>query len=521
MGVQTADFRQYVRAVGSRLWLVALIVAVAVGATYWHVGRAPAAYTASATMIVNAPVLTPAPSLDDRGGAVEFRPAQGIVTNDIIYLITSRPIAARVAERLKLPGPASVQRAIEATPIRLSSLIRITATARNRELAANLANVTAEEFVAYFRETNRASMSETRRFVEDQLGLARTRLEGSERAIQSFKESRGMPSIEAQAGIAVSSVATGQAAIDAAIAVRQETEARLATARARFGRERPEVTASRSTAENPVFRQFQARLVDLEIQRTQLSQIYTPQHPRLEAVTSELADIRKRLTTETRTLIGEEVIAANPIHARLLGDIVTLEVERAAVDARVAALQGTQRRLRSAAMSIPSAETQFNRLMRENRVLESTYTSLSNRYQEILLREQLAGFYPASLQLVEAAIAPSRATPSAFPKTAAAAGLAGIVLGVMAALFLEALDDRIRGAQDAEHALGVPVLAQIPSEGHVRTAPATAIFTISMILVAALAIAGVARGYVTADAASDGFRNVTTTVTSWFNGIAR
>ncbi|MGH2404614.1 MAG: hypothetical protein ACRDGN_09130, partial [bacterium] len=186
MSGQAGDFKQYVRAVMSRLWLVAVIVVVAVSATYWHIGRSADSYVTSATLLVNAPVVAPTPPIDERAD-ISFRPVQAVVTNDIVQLIGSRPIAARVARRLNLPGPATVQQAVEATPVRATSLIRITARAQNRELAANLANVTAEEFVAYFREMNRASMSETRRFVEDQLALSRARLEASERAIQTFK----------------------------------------------------------------------------------------------------------------------------------------------------------------------------------------------------------------------------------------------------------------------------------------------------------------------------------------------
>ncbi len=521
MSGQPGDFRQYIRAVRSRLWLVATIVVVAVAATYWHSGRTADSYTTSATLLVNAPVVAPTPPVDERSD-VSFRPVQSVVTNDIVHMIGSRPIAARVARRLNLPGPATVQQAIEATPLRGTSVIRITATAQNRELAANLANVTAEEFVAYFRETNRASVAETRRFVEDQLALSRARLEASERAIQTFKERRGLPSVETAASSTIAAMMTGQAALDAAITAQRETNARMDAARNRLSREQAVMVGSRSTAENPVFRQVQGRLVDLELQRANLSQIYTPQHPRMDALAREIAEIKGRLTAEARTMVNAEVTTSNPVHARLVGDIVTLEVERAAVAARVAGLQSTQSRLRGAALSIPSAETEFRRLMRENRVHESNYTMLSGRYQDILLRENLAGFYPASLQLVESALAPARATPSAFPRTAAAAAFAGVVLGVLAALFLEALDDRIRSAQDAEHVLGVPVLAQIPAQGQVRTAPATAIFAVGIVLAATVATAAVARGYVVVpEAASGGIRTVATTVASWFNGGAR
>lgn len=515
MSGQTGEFKQYVQAVTSRWWLVAIIVVVVVSAVYWKIGRVPARYTSSATLLVTAPPVAPTPSV--AGGAdTGFQPGASTVTNDIIQLISSRPIAARVAKRLGLAGPETVQMAVEAHPVRGTSLLRVAATTADPALAANMANATAEEFVAYFRETNRASVTEARRFVEEQLTMARAKLEASERALQAFKMDRQMPSIATATSQILSAMASGQSALDAALLARRETEARLAAARARLAREQPVVVASRATTDNPVFRQVQARLVDLEIQRAQIAQVYTPQHPRMEQIAREIADVRGRLLTEARTTIGEEVTSSNPIHARLLSDVVSLEVERAAVAARVEALQTVQRRIQAAVLSLPSAETEFNRLTRENRVLESNYTTLSTRYQEILLRENQAGFFPASLQLIEAASSPARATPSSFPKTAAAGGLAGLVLGMMAALFLESLDDRIRSVRDAERVLGVPVLASVPLQEQPRTAPAPAMIAVGFVIALALAAAVVSRNYPSVSmAAAGGLRSATTTVASW------
>lgn len=405
MSGQASELRLYIQAIRSRLWMVAIVVVIAIGGAFWRAGRTPASFTATATMLVTAPAVTPAPSIT--GGDASAGPSASTVTADILQLIPSRPIAERVARRLDLASPSEVQRALSTTLMRGTSIVRISATTRDADLAANMANVTAEEFVSFFRDTNRASISETRRFVEDQLRTARSRLEASEYAIQSFKESRQMPSIAAATTQIQSALATSQTDLESAVLAHRENEVRLAAVRTRLQREQPTVVASRSTSDNPVFRRYQDRLVELEIQRASFAQQYTPQHPRMEQITREMADLRSRLTTEVRTAIAEEVTVNNPLHARLLDQIVGFEVERSAVSARVEALQTTLRRRQSAAMSIPAAETAFNRLLRENRVLESNYTMLSSRYQEMLLRENLAGHFPAALHVIEAATAPT------------------------------------------------------------------------------------------------------------------
>jgi uncharacterized protein involved in exopolysaccharide biosynthesis len=345
-------------------------------------------------------------------------------------------------------------------------------------------------------------------------------LETSERALQAFRENRRILSVTEASSRAATAVASVESELDAAIRSRQEADARLAADRQRLAQEQPVIVASQSTTENPTFRQIQAHLVELEIRRATLSQQYTPQHPRMDEVNREIADVRDRLLKEAQTMVGEQVTTSNPIHARLVGDILTLEVERAALSARIDALQFAQRRREADLMTIPSTETEFNRLSRENRILESNYMTLAGRYQEILLRENEAGYTPGSLQVIEAAAPPTVPNSSAFPRTAAAAGFGGLVMGVVAALLLEALDDRLRSAQDAERTLGVPVLAQIPTHGQMRTAPAPAMFMVGVLLAVAIATAAVARGYVPVPArAGVGVRSAVSTVASWIGRV--
>ncbi|MDR7522363.1 MAG: hypothetical protein QN168_07870 [Armatimonadota bacterium] len=490
---QAADIGQYLTAVRKRWWLVLLLMMVAAGGVYWRSGDTPPVYSASAVLLVTAPIIAPVPPVADAGEAT--RPSASTVTADILQLIDSRPIAERVARRLGMAGPGEVQAAVSASAPRGTSLIRVTATARTPQRAAELANVTAEEFVAFFRETNRASARESRRFVEEQLAQARARLEASERAIQAFNERLQMPSLAATTAQIQAAAAAAQQDLENARLTLRETEARLAAIRERLAREDPVVVASRSTSDNPVFRRYQDRLVELEIQRAALAQQYTAQHPRMEQITREINELRSRMTAEARTAVAQEVTVNNPIHARLLNDIVGLEVDRIAVGARVDALQEALRRRRAAAMSLPAAETAFNRLTREHRILENNYTALSARYQEMLVRENLAGHYPTSLQFIEAASPPGRPAPSSLPRMAGVAVLAAFVLGVVASLFLESLDDTIRSPQEAERVLGAPVLAQIPVREEPRTAAGTAAFLLLTLVGVAVITASVGRFY--------------------------
>jgi len=499
MSGQTNEFGIYLQAIKNRFWLVLLLVVVAVGAAYWALGRRPSSYTATSIVIVTSPVITPAPTVDARSGegGTGAGSGAGTLSADIVALLDSRPIAARVARRLDIADPRVVQDAIHTSTDRGTSLVRITASARHPERAANLANATAEEFIAYFRETNRNAVSEVRRFVEEQLAMSRARLEQSERALQSFRENRQILSPTDASSRVMTAVRTAETELDTATRALRENEARQAASRVRLAHEQPTIVTQLLTTENPVFRRIQSHLVDLEIRRATISQIYTAAHPSMEAITREINDVRNRMLAEARTMAGDVTSASNPIRSALMSDLVTQQVEQAAINARIAAVQYTLRRRQQEIQTLPSTETEFNRLARETRILETNYTRLSSRLQDLILRENEAGFSPASVHGIEAAVPPLLADARAFPRFAAAAGAAGLLLGIIAALLLELLDDRVRTAQDAERVLGVPVLAQIPAHGQPRVAAAPAVFVLILLLAASAAWAAIARGYLT------------------------
>jgi uncharacterized protein involved in exopolysaccharide biosynthesis len=465
---------QYARAVRRRWWLPLLLAVLAVTGVYYRIGHVPPLYETSAVLLMTAP-----PSAVGAGEAATFRPAGETVRSDIRELLRTRVIAGAVARRLGLTDPGQVQRGITVTTPRDSALIRIHARHRTPEGAQRLANATADELIQFFRRANSLDARESRRFIEAQLAQVRRQLEASERRLLAAQR---LSTIEGGPGAIVSSYYAAVTALEDARRALREAEARLAFSRARLAQEEPTMVSETARLDNPVFTQIQGRLTTLELEQLELSEVYTPEHPRMQRLTAQVAQLRARLARESQTLIGRETRATNPIHARLINDIVTYEVERAAAQARIAALEQTLPRRRAAVAALPPAQMRLAALTREHEVLQTNYGLLAQRLQEAILRENVTGFFPAALQVVERAALPAEPRPSSLPRTAAAGALAGLVLGLLAAITLESADDKIRTREDAERALGVPVLSEVP-DVQPRLAPAVPVIALGVILV--------------------------------------
>jgi uncharacterized protein involved in exopolysaccharide biosynthesis len=460
-----------------------LLVALAGGGMYLRITRQPAQFAANATLMVTAPVMNaPMSAVGEGGGPGGMQRSPGAIFNDIIHLLTTRPVLERVAKKLGYSGPSAVRGNLSASQIRNTDLVRINATAKERESAARIANTAADELIAYFREINRRDMHAVRGYIEQQLMQARQRLEDSDRMIQAYKERHRIVDIAQARSQAANEAATARTERDSTMLALRETEARLAASRAKLSGESLERVQARTTRDNPVFVQLQSHLTELEIQRSEASQVFTPMHPKMKQLDGQIAEVRQRMLNEAKTTLSDQTVGANPLRDQLLGQVVQYEVDRAATAAKLAAVNFLTVRRQSGLRTIPGIETGLAMLTRENKILEENYASLSTRYQEALIRENEAGFVPAGLHVMESAIAPSAPISARLPLMTGIAALVGLLLGVMGAIVLETSDDRIRTSQDAERTLGVPVLVEVPDMSTPKVAPAGAALLVALVL---------------------------------------
>lgn len=495
MSSPSTEIRRYSRAVVRRAWIVALVVVGLMAVAYYWRGAKPAAYSASALLMVTKPLVAAPSSVSGDQPNNALPTNVSMVINDIIQLLGSRPVTQRVADGLGLQirGPEVVQRSVKASRIRDTDLVRIRATHSNRELAQKLANTSASVLITHLREVNRRDAREVRMFIEQQLAESRASLESSDRAVETFKIRHGILVFDAEASQASTNATQARTDRENAATDLKQTEAKLAAAKARLNGERQTRIVSGTIKDNPVFQQLETKLTDLEIQRANLSQTFTERHPKLITVEGEIKALQQRMRAVAKKVVDNEVSQANPIYDQLLTDIANYEVDRASLLARIGGLRVVerQRRLRNAAF--PSIETGLNQLVRENETQAENYKTLSEKYQSALIRENEAGYIFAGIQIMEPAVIPSRTAGVRPLLQVGLAGLAGLLLGIIAAVLLETSDDRIRTSGDAERTLGAPVLAEVPDVTPRRLAPATTVLGLLAIMLC-LAIIGTTLG---------------------------
>jgi uncharacterized protein involved in exopolysaccharide biosynthesis len=282
-------------------------------------------------------------------------------------------------------------------------------------------------------------------------------------------------------------------------------EAQIAGVRASFIRSRvnsqPELRkAGVSISANPVFASLRSNLTQLELELAAMRQVYTDQHPKVQAVLGRIADTRQRMVKVAETAISGESLGVNPIRENLIRAMIDSEIDIAASRARATGAGTIAKRMADRVSQLPKSEADLARLQRDVQISESLFVRLSQLHQEALIREnKAANTAQAAIIVIDPATVPVFPVPKSVPFRAGLAGLMGLVMGSALAMFLESLDTRIRTSREAEATYGLPVLGAIPVMNsrtlrHLTTAPATSVLMLSL-LVAFLVVGAIVAVY--------------------------
>jgi len=318
--------------------------------------------------------------------------------------------------------------------------LRITYTSLDPRKAARIANGFAE---VYLTDQLEAKFEATRRandWLSNRLTELQEQVRISEQAVQTFREQNNL--IQAKGGtVSAQQLTELNSQLVIARTERGQAEARLRAAQ-RVTSTGQAVEAAADVIASPLIQRLREQESQVRRREAELSNRYGPRHPTMINVRAELADLRQKIGEEVRRIVQG------------------LENELEVTRAKEASLQATLNELQGISGDNARAEVQLRELERQaeaNRVLYENFLSRSKETRE---QQDLQA---ADARLISPAVAPTR--PS-FPNKkliVMLGGLGGLMMGLLTALALERLDRGFRGAPQVEGALGVPVLAQVPS----------------------------------------------------------
>ena len=491
METTASELQRYFSILRKRVAIIAVVAALAVGGVVLQMASRPAQYSADVSILVtpqNMSVLASSPDLN-----AGFRDT---VLSNIMYLMGSRTLLERAGERLGM-SPWVLQKHVHVTPVRGTDVMTVTATDGDPERAALIANTITQEFTDYYSQLNRSEATSARKFIEDQLSRTKERLAQSEDELLAFKTRNGAIALNDQVSRMVGRTLDLQAQYDQAMLDQKTAQARLDAIQARLRTQTGQL-AQLSIQTNPIFVKLRDNLTQLEFDLATLRQTYTDQHPKVQTLVGRIAAVKKEMNDEASRVVGGQSLGMSPVREQLARDFVLGQVEAEAARSKSTGITQILAKMQAGLNSLPANEVAMVRLQRNVKVHEDTYLRLSALYEDALIKERKAGSSgQAAVIVVDPAAVPSRPENSRLPFMATFAALIGVVLGSAIALLTESLDDRVRSANEAEGAYGVPVLAAIPtmdprSHKHLSGAPAMSTVSLPVVIAALLGLGAAA-----------------------------
>ena len=324
--------------------------------------------------------------------------------------------------------------------IRNSRVVSVSFSARDPQLAADVADTLARIYIEQEVDVRTGSSRDASQWLQQRLAEQRRRLEASEQALQRFREEHGAVAIEDRQNMIVGELAGLNELVAAATRVRTQQEARYRGLEA--AQDNPDALERFPDvlADNSIREQTQ-NLARLRRERVQLVEDLGPLHPEMRRIESSIRDAEERLRSEMVAVVES---------ARLAYQVARSQEQR---------LLAEFDRHTAEALALDRTGIEYGVMQREADSSRQVYESLLQRASETSVVGELEASYIRILDEAEVPIRP------ASPRTSLVL-LTGVMCGLFAAMGLvfgaELLDDTIKTPEDVSPHLGVPFLGMIP-----------------------------------------------------------
>ncbi|MDB5820423.1 MAG: polysaccharide biosynthesis tyrosine autokinase, partial [Rhizobacter sp.] len=337
---------------------------------------------------------------------------------------------------------AAVGKFIAATsiePVRLSQLVKVSFEANDSTLAANMANAIARSYIDSDRDGRLKLTQDVNALLQDRMSALRDKLLVSEQALQTFREKEGLVNLSGSAqGLAGQTMGDISQRLLAARVKRTELE----SAYQEVSRGGGDYSSVPAVISNPAVGLATSRVSAAAAKLEDLSHTFGPNHSSIIQAKAELDSAQRALRSQTGSIVGSmrrDYLAARDTERAL---------ETALKDAR-GTVQGVNRQ-----------EFQLGVLEREVQANKQLYELFLSRVKETSISSNLQAAVARVVDPASASTVPVRPNK---PQIVALAFVMSLIAAAIGSVLLDAMDNTLRGADDAETRLRQHVLATLPS----------------------------------------------------------
>ncbi len=350
---------------------------------------------------------------------------------------------------------------LQSASIKHTNVIAVAYTGYEPAWAAEFVNDLLKHHMTRIAELNEKASSGS--FYQEQSRLLAVRWQETREALSTFKREQGA-SLLAGDEVYLRSVLS-QFEADLA-----QTETRRLELAAMSGFLKEElqllpirITSESRITENEAVGYLRSRILELEIERSELLSRYRPTSVRVRALDEQIEQARQLLETKQDETLAEYVTEENPARRDLKQQLLEIETELRGAAAKEAALQDQIFDYRERLHLLERLGTELERLKGDVDNAKQAYQTYSKKEEEARLSSSLDSSGIVNVSIIEPAETPKRPVPSKTKLFVTLGCVAGLFLGLILAFAKDWLDPSLKGSAQAYRLSGIPIIAEIPS----------------------------------------------------------
>ena len=481
------NLREYLRVIVKNKWLIMASTAVLTGVAALYAQTATPIYVATSTLLIEG----------EQKNAVSIDNLYGIDSTSSDYfqtqyeILKSRELAERIVKDLQLtqheefngsPQPSAVSnmlaaigfggdqstdvsegeqrfsamdadtqslvaaetflRRLTVSPVRKTKLVKINFESPDPVFAAKAANAVGEAYIENYLDTKAEQTTTATAWMSERLSGLKVALEESERKLQQYKEDNQL--VDFGGGVTrynEQELANFSGKLIDAQRELAEKQALFDEIR-RLRKNSPELLESMpSVQRSSIVQTYKVERARVEREQDELSNKYGDRHPKMIDARSRLAVIEKSLDLEIRRIIS------------------SIEKDADLARSNVSTLKRSVASGKAEIQNIGRKSFELDGYQREVDANRNLYDTFFNRIRET---DETGSLNSTNAHISDQAVPPFTASKPKKKLVVALAFLAGLIGSLAFAFMREYMDDSVRGAEDIEAKLGLPLLGIIP-----------------------------------------------------------
>ena len=346
--------------------------------------------------------------------------------------------------------------------VKKATLIEVSYKSSDPVQAANILHSLATAYLERHEQVHRPSGEF--KFFDQQVMQSRSGLEDAQLQLMRFGADQGVTSAALERDMALQTLNLADADARQTEVSIAATAERARTLQKRLASLPERITTQIRNSDNPeLMEKMKAKLLDLQLTRTELAMKYEPSYRPMKEIDQKIAEAKASIAAEDQAPIRERTSDQDPDHQWAQAELLKNQVELNALNAHAGAENVLLVHYRHAASQLGDRAIQQEELLHDLKAAEEKYLLYLNKREEARIGDALDQGGILNVTIAEQATVP--ALPQLSAVGFALAGLFGAsALSITFAFVADYMNPAFRTPDEIIAYLQSPVLASLPHE---------------------------------------------------------